>query len=160
MRDEMKLKDNIFWNCQSNKMVGFTCGCNSLDLKSELIQFLKGDGDKPDNTNSDKEVHKAVTYVNQWRFRSIYNETRTIEFFYNSGSLPGDELMKLLFNILSMMNFIEVRILGCVSDAGGNSTRLNTLLHNGKEIGNRLWLEDEDITFQDPSTFRKTMIAT
>ena len=29
-----------------------------------------------------------------------------------------------------------------------------------KEIGNRLWLEDEDVTFQDPSTFRKTMIVT
>ena len=148
----MKLKDNIFWNCQSNKMVGFTCGCNSLDLKSELIQFLKGDGDKPDNTNSDKEVHKAVTYVNQWRFRSIYNETRTIEFFYNSGSLPGDGLMKQLFNILSMMNLIEVRILGFVSDTRGNNTILNKLLRNGKEIGNIFWLEDDVVTFQDPST--------
>ena len=96
----MKLKDNIFWNCQSNKMVGFTCGGNSFDLKSELRQFFKGDDEKPDNFNSEKEIHKPATYVNQWRFRSIYNETRTIEFFYNSGSLPGDELMKQLFNIL------------------------------------------------------------
>lgn len=31
MSDEMKLKDTIFWNFQSNKMVGFTCGGNSLD---------------------------------------------------------------------------------------------------------------------------------
>ena len=31
MCDKMKLKDKIFWNCQSNKMVGFTCGGNSLD---------------------------------------------------------------------------------------------------------------------------------
>ena len=32
MCDEMKLKDNVFWNYQSNKMIGFTCGGNSLDL--------------------------------------------------------------------------------------------------------------------------------
>ena len=100
MCDEMKLKDGILFNCQSNGMVGFTCSGNSLDLKSELRQFFKGDDEKPDNFNSEKEIHKPATYVNQWRFRSIYNETRTIEFFYNSGSLPGDELMKQLFNIL------------------------------------------------------------
>ena len=49
MCDEIKLKDNIFWNYQSNKIVGFSCGGNSLDFKSELRQFFKGDGEKPDN---------------------------------------------------------------------------------------------------------------
>ena len=34
------------------------------------------------------------------------------------------------------------------------------LLRNCKKIGNRLWLENEDVTFQDPSIFRRTMIAT
>ena len=67
--------------------------------------------------------------------------------------------MKQLFNILSMMNLIEVRILGFVFDEGGNNARLNKLLRNGKEIGNRLWLEDEDVTFQYPSIFRKKTIA-
>ena len=71
MCDEMKLKDNVFWNCQSNKMIGFTCGDNSLDLKIELRQFFKGDDEKPDDINSEKEVYKEATYVNQWRFRSI-----------------------------------------------------------------------------------------
>ena len=46
------------------------------------------------------------------------------------------------------------------SDARGNNARLNKLLRNGKEIGNILWLEDEDVTFQDFTTFRQTMIAT
>ena len=99
-----------------------------------------------------KEVHKAATCINQWRFRSTCNETRTIEFFYNSGSLPGDELMNQLFHVLSMMNLIEVKMLVFVSDAGGNNTRLNKLLRNGKEIGNIFWLEDDVVTFQDPST--------
>ena len=35
--------------------------------------------------------------------------------------------MKQLFNMLSMMNLIEVGILGFVSDAGGNNARLNKL---------------------------------
>ena len=56
--------------------------------------------------------------------------------------------MKQLSNILSMMNIIEVKMLVFVSDAGGNNARLNKLLRNGKEIGNRLWLEDEDVTFK------------
>ena len=68
--------------------------------------------------------------------------------------------MKQLFNILSMMKLIEVRIVGFVSDTGGNNVRPNKLLRNGKEIGNILWLEDEDVTFQDFTTFRQTMIAT
>ena len=37
-------------------MVEFTCGGNSLDLKGD---------EKPDSINSEKEVHKAATYVNQ-----------------------------------------------------------------------------------------------
>ena len=45
--------------------------------------------------------------------------------------------MKKLFNMLLMMNLIEVKILGFVSHAGGNNARLNKLLCNGKEIGNR-----------------------
>ena len=106
-----------------------------------MRQFFKGDDEKPGHINSEKEVRKVATYVNQWRFRSIFNETRRIEFFYNSGSLSGDELMKQLFNILSMMKLIEVRILGFVSDTGGNNARLNKLLRNDKEIGNILWLK-------------------
>ena len=35
-------------------MVGFTCGGNSLDLKSELRQFFKGGDEKPDNINSER----------------------------------------------------------------------------------------------------------
>ena len=68
--------------------------------------------------------------------------------------------MNQLFHVLSMMNLIEVKMLVFVSDAGGNNARLNKLLRNGKEIGNRLWLEDKNVAIQDPSTFRKTMIAT
>ena len=40
MCDEMNLKNIKCLNCQK-KMAGFTCGSNSLDLKSELRQFLK-----------------------------------------------------------------------------------------------------------------------
>ena len=46
--------------------------------------------------------------------------------------------MKKLFNILSMMNLIEVIILGFASDARSNNLRLNKLLRNDKDIGNIL----------------------
>ena len=65
MCDEIRLKVNIFWNFPSNRMVGFTCGGNSFALKSGLRQFFKSFDEKSDNINSDKEVHKVATYVNQ-----------------------------------------------------------------------------------------------
>ena len=89
------------FNCQSNGMVGFTCSGNSLALKSELRQFFKGDDEKPDNFNSEKEIHKPAAYVNQWRFWSIYNETRTIEFFYNSGSVSIFTVLIISLKLLS-----------------------------------------------------------
>ena len=54
-----------------------------------------------------------------------------------------------------MVNLNEVIILGFCSNKGENNARLNTLLHNGKEIGNTLWLKEEDVTFKDPSIFKK-----
>ena len=84
MCDELKLKDNVCLNCQSNKIIVFTCSGNLLDLKIELKLLFKGDDEKPDNINLEKGFHKAATYTNQWRFRSINNETRTIEIFFNS----------------------------------------------------------------------------
>ena len=116
MRDEIYLKDNIFWSYRSNKMVGFKCDGSVLDLKSESRQFFKDNDEKSDNVNSKKEIHKIATSANQWKFCSIYNERRIIKLFYNSGSLPGDELKKEFFNVISMITLIEVRILGYVSD--------------------------------------------
>ena len=116
MCDVIYLKDNIFWNYRSNKMVGFKCDGSVLDLKSESRQFFKDNDEKSDNVNSKKEIHKIATSANQWKFCSIYNERRIIKLFYNSGSLPGDELKKEIFNVISMITLIEVRILGYVSD--------------------------------------------
>ena len=34
------------------------------------------------------------------------------------------------------------------------------MLRGGKKIGNRLWLEDEDVTFQDSSIFKIKLKST
>ena len=57
---------------------------------------FKGNDEKHDNINSEEEIYKTATYIDRWRFHLIYNEIRTIEFFYNSGSLAGDKVMMFL----------------------------------------------------------------
>ena len=70
-------------------MVGFTCGGNSFDLKSELRQFFKGDDEKTDNINSEKklikELHMSISgyfaqyIMKQERLNSSINQDHYLE---------------------------------------------------------------------------------
>ena len=93
MTDEMKLQSEIWWNCKTNKMVGFaSSGLNTdgLDLANELKKMLK---DVESSGGAPKWEEEPALYVNQWRFRDCYNNTHNAEFFFNNGSLTGDELL-------------------------------------------------------------------
>ena len=87
--------------------------------------------DKETNDNDDVDV---VTNVCQFRVRSIFGETRNLSFFYNTGSLSGDELMHQLIHVLVMMASIGYIILGISSDAGGNNSRLFKLLRGRNKV--------------------------
>ena len=42
-----------------------------------------------------EEESEPTTYVNQFKLRTVYGKTFLLNFFLNSGSLSGSELMRL-----------------------------------------------------------------
>ena len=80
MVDEMKLKAGILFN-RSHEVKGFFCEGNGFNLDKEIKDLLKG-GKKQKKMNADEEeTPEIVTNVNQWRFRTVLNECRNLEFF-------------------------------------------------------------------------------
>jgi len=66
--------------------------------------------------------------VNQWRFCGIKGVIHNGEYFFNSSSLTGDELLHQFMHMVLCYESIGIRILGCVCDAGGKNSRLFTSL--------------------------------
>ena len=52
----------------------------------------------------------------------MYNERRNLEFFFNSGSMDGDDIMRQMFHVLTCLAVIDV--FGFVSDTGGPNARV------------------------------------
>jgi hypothetical protein len=108
MCDELKFKTQLYWNTTSDKLVGFaTESGNMVNLKDEVGSlFNSTNNDDTKNTDANKNNNKCddtklAVYVNQWRWRSVYNETRNLEFFYNSGSLSANEVLHQMFHVMS-----------------------------------------------------------
>lgn len=117
--DEMKLKEGIFTNMHTGEMVGFSNNRNEMyDLKQIFSKVISTDTDQHE-LNFDKEnKDKTVSYVKLWKFRSSYNQTRILEFYYNDGTLDKSNPMLQLFHILGCLNIIGVKVKGIISDAG------------------------------------------
>jgi len=158
MCDEMQLKSGIYWNTQSHKLVGFASDSEELNLADELDalnDILKGnDNDSLPTQNMIKSLESDncnAKKVNQWRFRSIKGVIHNAEYFFNSGCLTGDELLRQFVHVVSCYEAIGVRILGCVSDAGGQNSRLFNYLHCFRPINEGSWLSDATILVQNPA---------
>ena len=61
--DEMKLKSDIYWNVESDEVVGFASDTKTLDLAAELKAMLK-DARNEKKTQS-RPTKKPAVYVNQ-----------------------------------------------------------------------------------------------
>ena len=62
-----------------------------------------------------------ATHVNQWRFRSTFNQVYNLEFYYNDRSLNGTDILCQLVHVTTMLSAIDVDILGVTLDAGGSN---------------------------------------
>ena len=102
--------------------------------------------------DNDEEGH-LVTYVNQFRLRTCKNVSISLEFFFNDGTLDGNELMYQLFHVQSMLNNVGIDILMLSMDAGGNNTRLAHMLRHEARFGEKVWLGDNEnlISYSDPT---------
>jgi len=155
---EMQLKSGIYWNTQSHKLVGFASDSEELNLADELDalnDILKGnDNNSLPTQNMIKSLESDncnAKKVNQWRFHSIKGVIHNAEYFFNSGCLTGDELLRQFVHVVSCYEAIGVQILGCVSDAGGQNSRLFNYLHCFRPINEGSWLSDATILVQNPA---------
>lgn len=71
-----------------------------------------------------KEDQTIAKKVNQWLYRTVCNRTFLCEFFYNNGSLDGNELLNQLMNVLKNCKLKE-----------GSNHGFETLPLSCKDIG-------------------------
>ena len=162
MHDELKLVNDVYWNCSNNHMVGLAASVgefNKLLPETEVANlFLAAtavidNNDTPidvqsamsmhQDNNHDKKIkckrevstdlclsyyYKPATYVNLWRLRTTKNVAYNCEFFFNNGSLTGDELLRQFLRVVGHCELIGVSILGLLNDAAGQNVKLVDLL--------------------------------
>jgi hypothetical protein len=164
--DEMKLEKDIYWNCSNNKCAGFARSGpgDTIDLKESIRELLldiveeeEQDGDDQQDTEKRSTIemrdHEAAIYVNQFRLRTTRKLTdkafkHNAEFFYNTGSLDADELLRQFMHVITCYEMIGVWILGNCMDAGGGNAGLCTLLRGGIDVHpHDTWLDESLVTF-------------
>ena len=88
--------------------------------------------------------------MNQWRYRTINGKTFNVEFWFNSGSLSGEELIEQFSQVVLRLETIGARVLGMASDAGGNNARLYKLLLCQLSVSEEGWLPPKDVRTPNP----------
>ena len=120
MMDEIKLKNGILWNPKSNVVTGFVI--EDLDTNAMLQEIL---GMGKSSCSGSKQLSVSA---NQWRFRSTKNMSHNSCYYYNTGSLNGNQIMGQFIDVVSTYELLGVQMLGLVSDGGGSNVGFfNTL---------------------------------
>ena len=160
MCDEIKIKSGVAWNTATHEAVGLVGVEGKVELQDDLRAILRGDeppGGDSDASAGDALVaggtSKPATYVNQWKFRSVYGRTFLLNFFFfNGGSLSGDELLRqLTHQVHGGVELAGAKVLGVCLDAGGGNSRLCSLLRGGQKVGDAAWVSAELVTFASPA---------
>jgi hypothetical protein len=130
--DEMKLKTGIFWRTSDHTVCGFASSHQNSTIRSVLSDIMVQNGD--DSTEAFHDTSAPAVYVNQWRFRSVYNVIHNSNFFFNCGSLDGNELLIQMMHVVCGYEKIGVKIYGIVCDACGSKRGLFKLLRDGLKL--------------------------
>ncbi len=156
MCDELQIKSTLCWNTKTHELVGFTSDSYTLDFLSELKaleEYNKEDGQAKNELGDDNIAKK----VNQWRLRTVKGIHHNGEFWFNNGSLTGDELMWQFKHVVSCYEAVGIRILGFECDAGGQNARLLKYLRKDNELGNKGWLTRENILITNPANINNSI---
>lgn len=114
LMDEMHLQGDVVLNSSGNRTIGFS---NDFVCRKKIFKSLLDQNEVPNN-------HLPAIKVNQWMFRSVNGVTYLLEFWFNPELLNGNELLVQCDQIVLRLEMIGVRVLGLVSDAGSNNSRL------------------------------------
>ena len=145
--DEVKIKGDLIYNVSNDAVSGF---CNvstcSKALKRKLTELLN------QNDSDSEEIEKPhAIMANQFRLRSPFGNIHTAEFFYNSGSLDSDELLRQVLHVVGSFEASEIEVHGICCDAGGANEGLSSLLRNGRKITDDMCILDDDlVSMQNP----------
>ena len=139
--DEIKLKADLWWNGQSHEIIGFS---DQIHDFSKIVE----------NIVNDEVIEKEpATYANVFRYRSSFptpNKIVNLNFFFNSGSLKGNELMRQFNHIVLSCEMANLQVHGFCCDAGGNNARLLSLLRDDNKVGDSGWAPDNCIRCKNP----------
>jgi len=132
---------------------------HKLTLASELCSVNDTIDGKTEHSTTSSSLDRsqladnaAAKKVNQWHFCGIKGVIHNREYFFNSGSLTGDELLCQFMHVVSCYESIGVHILGCVCDAGGQNSRLFTSLRYFESIdSNTSWHLDDCVLIRNPA---------
>ena len=92
MMDGIKLKNGIAYNCNSNEVAWFVVDQINTKTMFENILFMR----KKQNNNL-----QIVIYTNQWRFWSTWGIIYNGDFYNNTGSLDGNEMIRQFIDVIS-----------------------------------------------------------
>ena len=157
--DEMDLRTEVVTNIMNQQTTGFTAsdGHSTIDLAVEVKRILEvgeeestyssTDEEKDDFYDDSKHIAKKV---NLFRVRTLYGLTGNVEFFYNNGSLTGDDLLGQVLRVILLCETVGLQVNLLVSDAGGPNAGLLTALRENQLLAELVWLSDELVSFQHP----------
>ena len=143
--DEVKSTSGLMWNAQNDNFRGLCCGTtgSASDLKDLLNDLLS-------ETNEQGKDDSSGIFCYQWLARNPFSSTLMAEFFYNNGSLDGNEIMRQFLIVSTSAAIAGLTTVGLLSDMGGGNERFYSLMNDGKQIDiDDMWPEDNAI-FTNP----------
>lgn len=160
MFDEIKLKNSIAYNCKNNEITGFVQ--DHFNTKS-LHEFMKNN-DRIDSTvgkNNKKKKEKGSTnkvsiYANQWRYRSASDKVHNGDFYYNTGSLGSNEILRQFHKTLFSYESVGIKEYRLVCHSGGGYRKFYDLLKKENEV-DAFWLDKGMTSFVNPYNNNRSM---
>ena len=116
--DEIQLTSGIYFHSRSHEVTGFATDGDGIKINNEISNLLS-ESKKSNDGSLVKEIigveEKGVsTYVNQWRFRSSYNDTRNLEFFFNEGNTKSSEIIRQFLHVVMCLYNCVWYNYGCI----------------------------------------------
>ena len=134
--DEIKVRSGVVYNPKTGKESGFTASKNgaTINFAEEIITLAEaslGDGVSEDlcsEVGKDPYI-EAATSANVFRLRTGRNETWNVAFYFNSGSLTGDDLVKQILTVITACEIVGLQVKLQMSDAGAGNPRAVSLYY-------------------------------
>jgi hypothetical protein len=108
-----------------------------------------GNNPSVDPNDNFVEEYTLAKKVNLWQIQTEYGICENMEYFYNTGSLTGDEILQQLLRVILCLETTETEVHMLVMDAGGGNSSLLASLRKDKQLKGS-WIAQDCISFINP----------